>query len=185
MKVSVSFMVFGLLCQLFGGESPAQQTTLGNPGAPTLRARVVLPEGTEVVLKLAQDVNSKTAKPGELVEFVVAEPVKVGDVVVADAGARAIGNVVHSKTPDFWGNPGEMNVRMTFLKAGKTKVPLRGAMGEVGSIRVVIRGSQAVLKKGVPAKAYVDSDTVIECSGTSTTSGSALPAAVSDTHRIE
>ena len=150
-----------LLC-LFFCTSAAQVAPADNNAATIDASKLVIREGTEVPLKLAQNVNSRTAKTGEVVEFVVSEPIKVGDIVVADTGSRAIGSVTHSKTPDFWGNPGEMNLRITFLKAGKTKVPLRGALGQVGDIRVVIRGSQAVIKEGTPVKAYVDADTQLD-----------------------
>ena len=162
MKANVSCILLPLVCLLFCSESGAQQAIPGNSGVPGIRAKIVLEEGTEVFLRLAQDLNSKTAKEGELVEFVLTKPVMVGDVVVADAGSRATGTVVHSKTPDFWGNPGEINVRMAFLKAGKTKVPLRGSLGKVGSFRVVVRGGQGVIRQGMLMKALVDADTEIE-----------------------
>jgi len=127
--------------------------------------KIVLRNGTEVVLKLAQDVNSQRAKEGEPVEFVVAEAVKVGEIVVAEAGSRAIGTVVHSSKPNFAGDPGELSVKLTFLKAGKTKVPLRGSMSETGNYRTMIRGVQALILRGTQIKAFVDADTELEASG--------------------
>lgn len=129
------------------------------------KSKLVLRNGTEVVLKLAQDVNSQRAKETEPVEFVVAEAVKVGEVVVAPAGSRAIGTVVHSAKPNFAGDPGELSVKMTFLKAGKTKVPLRGSMSETGNYRTLIRGTQALIAQGTQIKAFVDADTELEVSG--------------------
>jgi hypothetical protein len=125
------------------------------------KAIVLLREGTEVSLKLAQDVNSRAAKPNEPIELALAEDLKVGDLTAARAGSRALGSVVHAKKPDFWGEAGEVNIRITFLKAGATKVPLRGAAGEVGARYVVIRGSQAILKTGTLLKAYVAEDTAV------------------------
>lgn len=119
----------------------------------------VLREGTEVPLKLAQDVNSRASKADEPIELTLAEDLKVDNRVVVKAGSRALGTVVHAKKPDFWGEAGEVNIRVTFLKAGSSKVPLRGAAGEVGKRYVVIRGSQAILKAGMPLKAYVAEDT--------------------------
>ncbi len=133
-----------------------------NRSSPASANQVVtLPEGTEVSLKLAQDVNSRAAKSNEPIELALAEDLKVGDVVVAKAGSRAIGTVVHAKKPDFWGEAGEVNIRITFLKAGTTKVPLKGSAGEVGTRYIVIRGSQAILKTGTLLKAYVAEDTQI------------------------
>lgn len=129
------------------------------PAART--SRVILREMTQVRLQLAEDVNSKTAKPGAPVELLLSDDLKVENAVVATSGSRAIGTVVHSKGPNFWGEPGELNIRITFLKVGKTKVRLRGASGEIGTRYVVVRGSHAELKRGTEVIAYVDHDTEI------------------------
>jgi hypothetical protein len=136
---------------------------LGFAQAPSAPARptVLLREGTEVSLKLAQDVNSRAAKPNEPIELALAEDLTVGDLIVAKSGSRALGTVIHAKKPDFWGEAGEVNIRITFLKAGASKVPLRGAAGEVGTRYIVIRASQAILKTGTLLKAYVAEDTSI------------------------
>lgn len=154
--------LLGLGCLFICALSPEQKTNGESTGVRSSKSTVILREMTEVPLKFAEDVNSRTAKQGQAVEFVLAQDLKVGDAVVAKAGSRAIGTVVHSKTPDFWGEAGELNVRITFLKAGNTKVPLRGASGEVGTRYVVVRGSQAVMKRGTPVKAYVDTDTEVQ-----------------------
>ena len=105
--------------------------------------------------------NSRAAKPNESVELSLAEDVIVDGQIVAKAGSRAMGTVVHAKKPDFWGEAGEVNIRVTFLKAGTTKVPMRGAAGEVGTRYIVVRGSQAILKTGTLMKAYIAEDTKI------------------------
>ena len=147
--------------------------------APTTQ-KLTLSEGTEVPLTFAQNVNSRTARDKEPVEFVLARDLKIGDAIIAEAGSRAIGIVVHSKRPDFWGEPGELNVRMTFLRAGKTKVPIRGAIGDLGTRYVVIRGSQAKILKGTPVTAYADGDTEVEALNTAPSSSSS-PAAKPET----
>ena len=160
-----------LLLLFLSAESVAQQTS----DKPPLPTKIVLREGTDVFLKLAQDVNSRTAKQDDPVEFSLSAPVKVGDIVVADIGSRAIGTVVHTAKPNFVGEPGELSVRLKFLKAGKIKVPLRGSTAQSGAFRVVIRGSQAVIKQGTQVKAYVDADTEIESDSPASPSSSVLP----------
>ena len=110
----------------------AQQSTDVTPN----KGAVTLPEGTEVSLKLAQDVNSRAAKPNEPIELSLAEDLKVGDIVVAKAGAR-IGLIKHGKNVE--------------VKEGTL----------LGARYVVIRGSQAILKTGTPVKAYVAEDTTV------------------------
>ncbi len=156
LRFSVAVLVAVLACVPVAFTQEDRQSST----APANRV-VTLPEGAEVSLKLAQDVNSRAAKPNEPVELALAEDLKVGALVVAKAGSRALGTVVHAKKPDFWGEAGEVNIRITFLKAGTTKVPLKGSAGEVGTRYIVIRGSQAILKTGTLLKAYVAEDTQV------------------------
>ena len=155
MGVIIATVLLASAC-LFLPATCAQQTP--NPGSsvgsasPAPSPQLVLREGTEVSLKFAEAVYSRTAKEGDLVEFVLAEDLTIGNAVVAEAGSRAIGKVVYIKQPDAWGNRGEVNVRVTFLKAGKIKVPLRGATGPIGDIPVV----------GTPVKAFVDADSEVQ-----------------------
>lgn len=120
--------------------------------------KVVLTEGTEITLRMAQDISSRTARPGEPIELVLATDLKVGDAVVAKEGARALGEVVKAKRPDFWGEAGVVSIRVHFLRVGDQKVEIRGALGSAGTRYVVIRGSQAIIKAGTVAKAFVAAD---------------------------
>jgi hypothetical protein len=132
---------------------------------------VVLAEGTEVSLKMAQDISSRSAKPGEPVELTLADDLKVGDVIVAKAGERALGEVVQAKKPDFWGEAGEVSIRVHFLRVGNKKVEIRGALGSAGTRYVIIRGSQGIIKAGTPLKAFVAADTeVVQLAESSTKS---------------
>jgi hypothetical protein len=162
-----------LLLLFLCAESAPQQAS-DKPA--TQPSKVVLREGTDVLLKLAQDVNSRTAKQDDPVEFSLSKPVKAGDIVVAEVGSRAIGTVVHTMKPNFVGEPGELSVRLKFLKAGNVKVPLRGSTAQAGTFRIVIRGSQAVIRQGTLVKAYVDSDTEIETESPASPSSSLLPS---------
>jgi hypothetical protein len=155
MRGMIATVLLASAC-LFLPATCAQQTP--NPGSsvgsasPAPSPDLVLREGTEVPLKFAETVYSRTAKEGDLVEFVLAEDLTIGNAVVAEAGSRAIGKVIYTKQPDAWGNRGELNVRVTFLKAGKTKVPLRGATGPIDAVLVV----------GTPVKAFVDADSEVQ-----------------------
>lgn len=120
--------------------------------------KVLLAEGTGVTLRMAQDISSRAARPGEPIELTLAEDLKVGDAIVAKAGARALGEVAQGKRPDFWGEAGEVSLRVHFLRVGDQKVEIRGALGSAGTRYVVIRGSQAIIKAGTEVKAFVAAD---------------------------
>jgi hypothetical protein len=98
---------------------------------PPIPKKVILPEGTEVNLRMAQDISSRAARPGEPIELTLAEDLRVGDVLVARVGQRALGEVVQAKKPDFWGEAGEVSVRVHFLRVGdkKSRHPGRGRRG--------------------------------------------------------
>jgi hypothetical protein len=129
--------------------------------APAPPKKIVLAEGTEVKLRMAQDISSRSARPGELIELALAEDLKVGDVVVAKAGARSLGEVVKARRPDFWGEAGEVSIRVHFLRVGDKKVEIRGAAGAAGTRYIIVRGSQAVIKAGTPVKGFVAADTEV------------------------
>jgi len=133
----------------------------------------VLKEGTEVALKFAQDVSSKTAAEDDRVNFELAEDLKVGDVVVAKAGSKAVGSVTHVKKAGMMGKGGELNVRLEYLKVGDSRVRLRANKGKEGEdktgttivltvlfgpIGLIKHGKNVEVKSGAPLKAFVDED---------------------------
>src|SRR5215469_6725408 len=76
-----------------------QQPSVGQDQQPkpeitNAAKKAVLKEGTEVHLKLAQTMTSKTSSVGEPVEMVLAEDLTVGQDIVALKGARVLGTVV-------------------------------------------------------------------------------------------
>lgn len=127
--------------------------------SPSASKKLLLAEGTEVKLRMAQDISSRSARPGELIELALAEDLKVGDVVVAKAGARSLGEVVKARRPDFWGEAGEVSIRVHFLRVGDKKVEIRGAAGAAGTRYIIVRGSQAIIKAGTAVKGFVAADT--------------------------
>lgn len=129
---------------------------------PATPKKVTLVEGTEVNLRMAQDISSRAARPGEPIELTLAEDLKVGDVVVAKVGQRALGEVVQAKKPDFWGEAGEVNVRVHFLRIGDKKVEIQGAIGSAGTRYVIVRGSQGIIKAGTALKAFVVADVEVD-----------------------
>src|ERR1700721_1991214 len=144
------------------------------PAAASPASTVILTDGTDVPLTFDQDISSKTAADGDPVEFVLAEDLKVGDVVVAKAGAKAVGEVTNAKKAGMMGKAGELNIRLDYLKAGSVKVHLRGSKGKEGEsstgaavaltvlfgpIGLIKHGHDIDIKKGAPLKVYIADDT--------------------------
>jgi hypothetical protein len=136
----------------------------------------MLKEGEDVALVFAQPISSKTAADGDPVEFLLAEDLKVNGVVVAKAGAKAVGEVTNAKKAGMMGKGGELNVRLDYLKVGDTKVHLRGTKGKEGEsgtgtavaltvlfgpIGLIKHGKDIDIKQGTPLKVFVADDVTL------------------------
>ncbi|MGZ4878956.1 MAG: hypothetical protein ACXVIO_12270 [Candidatus Angelobacter sp.] len=152
----------------------AGQTALATP------AKVTLKEGTDVNLKLAQALSSKTAATGDSVELVLDQDLIVENAVVAKKGSRAVATVSNAKKAGMAGKGGELNLRLEYLKAGDTRVKLRGVQAKNGdnktgaTVGLVVafgvlgfmkHGKQAEVKEGTPVKAYIDEDVQVASLG--------------------
>lgn len=67
------------------------------PSQPPQPAQVELPTGTEIRVRLDQDLGSKISNPGDTFQATVADDVLVDGQPVIDKGARADGEVVDAK----------------------------------------------------------------------------------------
>jgi hypothetical protein len=136
--------------------------------------KISLKEGTEVKLKFADNLSSKTASEGDPVNLILDEDIKIGDVTVAKAGCKAVGTVTNAKKAGMMGKAGELNMRLEHLTVGDDKVRLRGSKGKEGQgkegtavaltvlfapIGLIKHGKNVEVKAGTPLTAYVD-DTV-------------------------
>ena len=153
------------------------------PGVPALAplpppapAKLVLADGTDVYLAFDEDLTSKTANEGDTVALVLTEDLKVGDVVVAKAGAKAVGEITNAQKAGMLGKGGELNMRLDYLKAGPTKVHLRGTKGGEGKsgtggaialsllvspLFLLLKGKEIKVAKGTALHAYVAEDTTV------------------------
>jgi len=136
--------------------------------APT-KSGLVLKEGTDVSLKFAQDLTSKTAAEGDPVMFTLAEDLRVNDIVIARAGAKATGEVTNAKKAGMMGKGGELNVRLDHLTSGDSKIKLRGTRGREGDSKVgtavaltvlfgpvglIKHGKNIEIREGTPPKSF-------------------------------
>lgn len=155
-----------------GGEVLTNDKVITQEPAPAA-STYPLKEGTEVNLKFAQDLSSKTAAEDDRVNFELAEDLKVGDVIVAKAGTKAVGSVTHVKKAGMMGKGGELNVRLEYVKIGDSRIRLRANKGKEGEdktgtavvltvlfgpIGLIKHGKNVEVKSGAPLKAFVDED---------------------------
>jgi hypothetical protein len=169
-----------------GRSNHMQQSTdqpKGGPTEPSVSsdtvARVTVKDGTDVQLKFAQDLSSKVAAEGDPVNLVLDQDLKVGDIVVIKAGAKAVGTITHSKKAGMMGKAGELNMRLEYLIAGDNRVKLRGSKGKEGEgkegatvaltvlfgpIGLIKHGKNVEIKNGTPLLAYLDENYAVRTS---------------------
>lgn len=149
--------------------APASTPATTSDAAPT----VTLKEGTEVPLVFATSLSSKTAIDGDPVNLTLADDLKIGDVVIAHKGAAALGTVSNAKKSGVLGRPGDLAIRLEYVKAGDQRIKIRGAKGKEGDARtgttavvtilagpvgLLIHGHNVEIPQGTPVTAFVDQD---------------------------
>lgn len=146
------------------------------PSAPAPQG-LVLREGTEIKLRFAEAISSKTATVDDPVTLVLDEDIKIGDVVVAKAGCcKAFATVTNAKKAGMMGKGGELNIRLESLRSGDAKVHLRGTKARQGDDKVgttvaltvlfgpiglIKHGKNIDIKEGTPFTAYVADDVTL------------------------
>jgi len=143
------------------------------PTAPDASGKYILRDGTDVNLKFAQDLSSKTSSEGDPVTLTLVDDLKIGDIVVAKAGSKAIGEVTKAEKSGMMGKAGELNIRLDYLKAGDAKIKLRGTKGKEGEsgvtgtvvltvlfgpIGLIKHGKNVEIKQGQALHAFVGDD---------------------------
>ena len=141
------------------------------PVAAAPPEKLVLKEGADVNLKFAQDLSSKTVADDDPVSLVLDQDIKIGEVVVVKAGAKAVGTITHAKRAGMMGKAGELNMRLDFLIVNDGRLRLRGTKrkegeGKVGAtvaltvlfgpIGLIKHGKNVEIKQGTPLLVYTD-----------------------------
>jgi hypothetical protein len=168
-----------VLALCFGGTLSAQEPQQPppdavKPPAPTATAlaeKLTLKEGADVNLKFAQDLNSKTANDDDPVSLVLDQDIKIGEMVVVKAGAKAVGTITHAKKAGMMGKAGELNMRLDYLITDTGRLRLRGTKGKEGEgkvgatvaltvlfgpIGLIKHGKDVEIKPGTPLLVYTD-----------------------------
>jgi hypothetical protein len=145
--------------------------TATTPVPSPVPERLILKEGADVNLKFSQDLSSKTAAEDDPVNMVLDQDLKIGDIVIAKAGAKAVGTITHVKKAGMMGKAGELNMRLQYLIVGDTRLKLRGTKGKEGQgkegtavaltvlfgpIGLIKHGKNVDIKEGTPLLAYTD-----------------------------
>jgi len=166
-------VVSAIVAKANGAVQPAVLSAPPPPVPAAASAKFLLAEGSDVFLAFDEDLNSKTSTAGDPVTLVLTEDIKVGNVVVARAGAKAIGEITNAEKSEMMGKGGELNMRLDYLKVGSEKIHLRGTKGAGGKdsvggtiglmmlcviCGVLHHGKEIKIQKGTALHAYVSDD---------------------------
>jgi len=153
--------------------APANSAPAPAPAPAAAPAKLVLKDGSDIHLKFAEAITSKTATEGDPVNLLLDQDLKIGDVVVAKAGAKAVGTITHAKKAGMMGKAGELNMRLEYILIGDDRVHIRGSKGKEGEgkegtavaltvlfgpLGLIKHGKNVEVKEGTPLLAYMDQD---------------------------
>lgn len=146
------------------------------PVAPLDGSAAYLRTGTEVPLKLNEDLTTKhkALKLGQRFRMEVSEPVLVNGVVVIPAGSPAIGEITDVRNKGMWGKSGHFTGQIRYVTVNGRQIRLtgtfddKGTAGGIGATAVsavvflpagfFMTGTSAHLPIGTPVKGFVDED---------------------------
>ena len=149
------------------------QTTAGAPSVPP-GEKLLLPQGTPVLLAFAADVTSHTASVGDQIPLIVTRDVQQDGVVLIKTGTPAVGTVIQVDKDRSFGLPGILSFKVDYLDLNGTLIRLCGEAareGEakppnaavlipvVGPLTALRHGTDAVIKQGTPFTAFLYADT--------------------------
>jgi hypothetical protein len=155
--------------------APAVQPAV-SPIVPPATTSAVLRVGTEVPLRLREELTTKGKKvrTGYRFQLETAEPVMVQGVTVIPAGSPAVGEVTNARNKGMWGKSGKLNARILYVMVNGRQIRLTGTFddkGTAGGIAAVavsavvflpagffMTGTSAKVPAGAIVKAFIDED---------------------------
>lgn len=150
---------------------------------PAQAEEIVLAEGTTVYLVTPEEISSKKAQLGDVVNFKVDEDVFANGHVVISKGTLAQGRVMNAEKSGRMGKSGKLGIRFEStstvdgqplrIRAAKgregddksTSVAVLSAV--VSSLFLLKKGGEATIKEGTKVQVYVDEEKRFRASGSS------------------
>jgi len=100
--------------------SPAQ-TAQGTGALPT----VTLPAGTPITIRMAEDVDTERNQAGDVFNATLAEPLTLGEQVIAPAGSEVKGDVAYARDSGTFTGQSELILELNELRVGNRTYQLR------------------------------------------------------------
>jgi hypothetical protein len=117
----------------------SRRITTHVPKAALALSKPILREGTPVSLISVEELSSKTDDGARPIDFVLANDIQVGGVLVAKAGSKAGGQVRYVSGPNAGGEAMHVELERLHLKVGTAEVPLRSMPLRKGPAALIYR----------------------------------------------
>jgi len=146
------------------------------PIAPPVQANAVLRIGTELPLRLLEELTTqgKRLRVGNRFRLETSEPVIVNGVTVIPAGSPAVGEITDVRNKGMWGRSGKFTARLLYLTVNGRQIRLsggfddKGVAGGIGAVAVsaivfapagfFMTGTSARVPSGTVVKSFIDED---------------------------
>jgi hypothetical protein len=154
----------------------ANPQTTSEPRAIPPDEKLLLPQGTPVLLAFAADVSSHSASVGDQIPMTVTSDVQRDGVALIKSGTPAVATLVQVEKSRAFGLPGILAFQVDYLDLTGTPIRLYGEAareGEpkppnaailipvVGPLTAIHHGTDAVIKQGTPFTAFLYGDTYL------------------------
>src|SRR5689334_16016533 len=157
-------------------QSQSTQPTSTAPIAAPVTANAILRVGTEVPLRLSEELTTKgkQLRVGQRFHLETAEPVLVQGVNVIPVGSPAVGEITDVRNKGMWGKSGHLAARILYVTVNGRQIRLSGAFddkgvaGGIGAVAVstlvflpagfFMTGTSARVPAGTAVKGFVDED---------------------------
>lgn len=156
--------------------APAVQPATAPIAAPAASGNAVLRIGTELPLRLLEELTTKGKKlrVGNRFRLETSEPVVISGVTVIPAGTPAVGEITDVRNKGMWGKSGRFNTRLLYLTVNGRQIRLsggfddKGTAGGIGAVAVsaivflpagfFMTGTSAKVATGTVVKGFIDED---------------------------
>lgn len=163
----------------YGAPNPSTTTSrqMSEGAAAVEGQEIIVPDGTGFSVETVDEISSKTASENDPVNLRVVDPVRIGNVVVINAGALVKGTVASVEQRGHLGKGGRLGLRVdSVIAVDSQKVKLRASKGKgdtstVGStialsllispLFLLRRGHHAVIKPGTKVQVFTDEEKTI------------------------
>lgn len=158
--------------------------TFGQPVPIAAPSQAMLRVGTEVPLRLLEELTTKGKKLriGQRFRLETTEPVMVQGVTVIPVGSPAVGEVTDVRNKGMWGKSGHLGARVLYATVNGRQIRLsggfddKGVAGGVGAAAVsaivflpagfFMTGTSAKVPVGTIVKGFVDEDVPLAMAAT-------------------